>query len=239
MDGSQFQRPAPMWFERYLRERGYPFTREPGLATAAGPGCVVSVAGRTVACAVMGSGGAFDLTALLDGFEDAAHRLGSARYRGTPCVIVVECSAGGWLHSTADICRRLNRLLHGDIPRELHDTPDVPWSPRGDERPEQRLADAYPHISAVAVMARNSHASQWLRTRIVPPPKGLDSHQGWLHTVITEIGRAPRGGFLSVDTLETLGRSASPLPGEIFDGPTDRRWIPDAFGDCIEASGRD
>ncbi|MER6159563.1 hypothetical protein ABT147_29110 [Streptomyces sp. NPDC001868] len=143
---------------------------EPGLATSSGPGHLVSAAGHTVACAVMTGGRTFNLDAFLDGFEEAADRLGSLRERGLPLVVVVERDLDSWFFPTAGINEVLDTLLHGDAPRELYQDPHQgPWSPRGDERPERRLADAHPHISALAVVVQNSHDGPWIQDRGDPP----------------------------------------------------------------------
>lgn len=221
MDESQSADAEPTWFVRLLRERGYAFSSEPGLATSSGPGYLVSAAGHTVACAVMTGGRTFDLDSFLDGFEEAADRLGSLRDRGLPLVVIVEHDLDKWFFPTPTD-RLLDTLLHGDVPRELYDDPLNPWSPRGDERPERRLVDAHPHISALAVVEHNSHGAA-LRRGI---PEPFDPPQKWLQAVLEALPEAPPCYFPSLYLLETLGGTAVTLPREVFDGPMDRRWIP-------------
>uniref|UniRef100_A0AAU1IAV1 Uncharacterized protein n=1 Tax=Streptomyces sp. NBC_00180 TaxID=2903632 RepID=A0AAU1IAV1_9ACTN len=226
MDESQSAVAEPTRFVRFLRERGYAFSSEPGLATASGPGCLISAAGHTVACAVMTVEQTFNLYAFLDGFEETADRLGSLRNQGLPLVVVVESDPDSLFFPTPGD-RLLDTLLHGDVPRELYDDPpQSSWSPRGDERPERRLVDAHPHISAVAVVVHNSHAHQWLRDRFEARPESFDSTREGMDAMVAEILEAPQGGSLSLHIFETLGGTALLLPREVFDGPMDRRWIP-------------
>ncbi|WNZ09147.1 hypothetical protein [Streptomyces sp. 11x1] len=223
MDESQSAVAEPTWFVRSLRERGYAFSSEPGLATSSGPGYLVSAAGHTVACAVMTGGRTFNLDSFLDGFEEAADRLGSLRDRGLPLVVVVERDLDSWFFPDPG-SRLLDTLLHGDVPRELYDDPPrSPWSPRGDERPERRLVDAHPHISALAVVYHHSSPDA-PRLRDIPEP--FDPPQEWLQALLEALPEAPSGSFSSLHLLETLGGTAATLPREVFDGPMDRRWIP-------------
>ena len=45
----------------------------------------------------------------------------------------------------------------------------------------------------------------------------------------TEASRdAPEGDELYLEVFETLSPTAVPLPHDVFDGPRDRRWVPNA-----------
>ncbi len=86
----------------------------------------------------------------------------------------------------------------------------------------------HPYISAVAVMRREDHAASWAGAWFDENRAKYDDAQA-MAAAFTEASRdAPEGDELYLEVFETLSPTAVPLPRDVFDGPRDRRWVPNA-----------
>jgi len=98
------------------------------------------------------------------------------------------------------------------------------------------LRNDHPYISAVAVVRREDHAALWAaewfdaHRDAFGPGDAEDGGEGTKAMVaaFAEASKtgAPEGDDLFLEVFEMLSTAAVPLPRDVFNGPRDRRWVP-------------
>ncbi|MCJ0875681.1 hypothetical protein, partial [Streptomyces sp. AP-93] len=89
------------------------------------------------------------------------------------------------------------------------------------------LRSDHPYVSAVAVVRREDHAAEWASSWFDENRARFGEDAQAMVAALAEASQgAPEGDDLFPEIFETLSTEAVPLPREVFNGPRDRRWIP-------------
>ncbi|MFJ2937939.1 hypothetical protein ACIO8G_34890 [Streptomyces sp. NPDC087219] len=236
---------------RYLRERGYTFEVEPEFGTGRHPDYLISAGKHSIVAEVKAfeTYGMFanavpgqvmtrslsDALAPIRGkIKEAAGQLKGLQDRGWPLVVVLDNPAGRPI--PLDSPYMILSAMYGDL------TLNAPLEPEGvlgEFRAvagrNGKLRNDHAYISAVAVVRREDHAALWAaqwfdeHREAFGPGGAEDGDQGTRAMVaaFAEASKdAPEGDDIFLEVFETLSDSAVPLPRDVFNGPRDRRWVP-------------
>ncbi|MFF2572691.1 hypothetical protein [Streptomyces sp. NPDC058084] len=238
---------------RYLRERGYTFEVEPEFGTGRHPDYLISAGEHTLVAEVK----AFETYGMFEGaipgqvmtrslddalvpirkkIKEAAGQLKGLQGRGWPLVIVLDNPGGRPI--PFDSPYMILSAMYGDL---TLNAPLGPGGVLGEFRAvagrNGKLRNDHAYISAVAVVRREDHAALWAaqwfdeHREDFGPGDADDDGQGTRAMVaaFAEASKdAPEGDDIFLEVFETLSDSAVPLPREVFNGPRDRRWVPNA-----------
>lgn len=236
---------------RYLRERGYTFEVEPEFDTGRHPDYLISAGGHTIVAEVKAfeTYGMFEnavpgqmmtrsledaLAPIRKKIKDAAGQLRGLQGRGWPLVVVLDNPGGRPI--PFDSAHMILSAMYGDLTLEA---PVDPEGALGDFRAvagrNGKLRNNHAYISAVAVVRREEHAALWAAQWFDEHREGFgpgdadDGDQGAkaMAAAFAEASKdAPEGDDIFLEVFETLSGSAAPLPRDVFNGPRDRRWVP-------------
>jgi hypothetical protein len=239
---------------RYLRERGYAFEVEPEFGTGRHPDYLITAGEHTIVAEVKAfeTHGMFQdavpgqlmarsledaLAPVRKQIKKAAGQLRGLQGRGWPLMVVLDNPGGRPI--PFDSPHLVLSAMYGDL--TLH-APVEPGGTLGEFRAvagrNGSLRNDHPYISAVAVVRREDHAAEWAA-------KWVDVHRGEfglgdaddggqgaraMVAAFAEASKdgAPEGDDLFLEVFETLSTAAAPLPRDVFNGPRDRRWVPNA-----------
>ncbi|MER5572380.1 hypothetical protein [Streptomyces massasporeus] len=229
---------------RYLRERGYTFEVEPEFGTGRHPDYLVTAGDHTLVAEVKAfeTYGMFEnavpgqvmsrtlteaLAPVRKQIKKAAGQLKGLRDRGWPLVIVLDNPGGRPI--PFDTPHMVLSAMYGDLTMEAPVLADGSLGDfRGVAGRNGSLRTDHPYISAVAVMRREDHSASWAGAWFDENRAQYDDAQS-MAAAFTEASRdAPEGDELYLEVFETLSPTAVPLPRDVFDGPRDRRWVPNA-----------
>ncbi|QXE38789.1 hypothetical protein KQY30_35915 [Streptomyces sp. GMY02] len=236
---------------RYLRETGYAFEVEPELGTGRYPDYLITAGEHTIVAEVKAfeTYGIFENAALRQPMarsqedalapirkkiKEAAGQLRDLQDRGRPLVVVLDNPGGRPI--PFDSPHLIISAMYGDLALEA---PLEPGGTLGEFRAvagrNGRLRNTHAYVSAVAVVRREAHATPWAsqwfdeHRKDFGPGDAYDGNQGMkaMGAAFVEASKnAPEGDDLFLDIFETLSDSAVPLPRDVFNGPRDRRWVP-------------
>jgi hypothetical protein len=130
--------------------------------------------------------------------------------------------------------------MYGDITGEFSisadgSTSEITWKAGPNRRlrvtdPEtgEAMGGHHPYISAVAVLHRRLHASDWAHDWLTEHRSDYATHTELVAALMEAASKSdvPPGDELYLDVFETVSDIAVPLPRELFNGPDDRRWFP-------------
>jgi hypothetical protein len=92
-----------------------------------------------------------------------------------------------------------------------------------------KLTNDHPYVSAVAVVRREDHAAPWVSEWVDTHQAGFGDDVQALTAALAEASQdAPEGDDIFLEVFETISETAVPLPRDIFNGPRDLRWVPNA-----------
>ncbi|MEW2172373.1 hypothetical protein AB0935_20925 [Streptomyces sp. NPDC007027] len=235
-------------FSRYLKERSYTFVREPdNLGIEKRPDFLISVSKYQLAAEVK----AFDTFGILERLEPgqvgarslkdalkpirkqiegAAGQLKGLQGREMPLVVVLDNPVGRPIPMDASM---IMSAMYGDLTVHLNGDPNGTATSELVAGRNGQLRNYHPYISAVVVIRREDLAAQWAA-------KWMDDHlaqfpdfrKGDVKPLVEAFAEAqqyaPEGDVLYVEVFETISEAAVPLPRDVFDGPRDLRWVPNA-----------
>ncbi|MBC2904812.1 hypothetical protein [Streptomyces cupreus] len=231
---------------RYLNERGYTFAVEPDLGIDKRPDFLVTAAGHTVVAEVKAfeTYGMFTdavpnqlmarslkeaLRPIRRQIANAAGQLRGLQDRGWPLVVVLDNPAGRPI--PIDSPHMVISAMYGDFRMEAPVLADGSLSDfQAVAGRNGKLTNDHPYISAVAVVRREDHAAAWAA-------QWFDTHQADFGDDVTALSAsfaeasatdAPLGDEVFLEIFETISPTAVPLPRDIFNGPRDLRWVPNA-----------
>ncbi|MFI5748993.1 hypothetical protein ACIBBE_24375 [Streptomyces sp. NPDC051644] len=238
---------------QYLRERGYTFEVEPEFGTGRHPDYLISAGEHTIVAEVKAfeTYGMFQvpvagqvmtrsledaLSPIRKQIKKAAGQLRGLQDRRWPLVVVLDNPGGRPI--PLDSPHMVLSAMYGDLTLQASFEPD---GGLGEFQPvagrNGSLRTDHPYISAVAVVRREDHAALWAAEWFdahrdgFGPAGAEDGGQGAKAMVaaFAEASKdAPEGHDIFLEVFETLSASAVPLPRDVFTGPRDRRWIPNA-----------
>lgn len=246
---------AEAWFARCLTERGYAFEYEPDLQIDRRPDFLVHVDGVRIAAEVKAFDPHAEADELMKYYravqageapptrtrklEDvlkpmrnqihaAAKQLRGLRDRAMPLVVVL-ANPGSRLVPVTEPAMVVS-AMYGDLGLEA---PLLPGGHVGEFRTVMqrngKLTNDHPYISAVVVVRRELRAERWAHDWFSTHQGEFapDDLAGVLSALKAASVDAPDGDELFMDVYETVSTGAVPLPRHVFNGPGDRRWIPD------------
>ncbi|MEV6871745.1 hypothetical protein [Amycolatopsis sp. NPDC051128] len=231
-------------FERYLGERGYSWRREPAdLGTKKRPDYLVDADGRSVVCevkalntagvlaAARGEGpfiGARNMKELVaplrEDIKSAAAQLKDLQDRDWPLVVVLS-NPFGFLVPTDP--KSVMAAMYGDFElgaSQLEDGSLGEFSLVAGRN--GRLTTHHAYLSAVAMLRVSPLARAW-SDQWIAEHRAQYEDASTLTAALLRAARvdAPLGEVLSLDVIETVSPTATPLPRDIFNGPGDRRFV--------------
>ncbi|WP_327378872.1 hypothetical protein OG393_33710 (plasmid) [Streptomyces sp. NBC_01216] len=228
---------------RYLRERGYTFEVEPEFGIGRHPDYLITAGEHTLVAEVKAfeTYGMFEnavpgqvmsrslseaLAPIRKQIKKAAGQLKGLRDRGWPLVIVLDNPGGRPI--PFDSPHMILSAMCGDLTVQAPVLPDgVLGDFRGVAGRNGSLRNDHPYVSAVAVVRREDHAAQWAGAWFEENRAQFGDDVLALVAAFTEASQdAPEGDELFLEVYETLSTEAVPLPRDVFNGPRDRRWIP-------------
>lgn len=234
---------------RYLRERGYTYEIEPEFGTGRHPDYLITAAEHTIVAEVK----SFDTKGLFQDFEAAAQdgigqvlsrpvgdglaplrktikkaagQLKGLQDRGWPLVVVLDNPAGRPIPFTSEL---IVSAMYGDLAFQVSAPTDGSHADlQAIAGRNGRLTNDHTYISAVAVVRHESHAAQWAaRWFDTHRPTFADGTE--MAAAFAAAGAdAPAGDEIFLEVFETVSTSAVPLPRDVFNGPRDVRWAPNA-----------
>ncbi|SDN27788.1 hypothetical protein SAMN04488074_14315 [Lentzea albidocapillata subsp. violacea] len=246
--------PAEARFEHYLRERGYGFEHEPDLATGKRPDYLVRANPHEFVCEIKsfntagtcGSGrvGALSQAEVLKPIRKHI-TTAAVQLKGIPDrpLVVVLANPKGCPIPLDPFS--VMAAMYGDVGVEFSvtadgDGGDVSWTTGFNRKlavvnPEtgERIGGDHEYVSAVAVLRREDLAFQeWSRRWRVehgadfPCGATTKAAVAFLEAAAGDDG-VPHSDDVFLDVFETVSSQAVPLPRDVFNGPNDRRWVPD------------
>ncbi|MFE7777671.1 nuclease-related domain-containing protein [Streptomyces sp. NPDC057445] len=237
---------------RYLRERDYSFQVEPDFGTGRHPDYLITAGEHTIVAevkafetygmfenAVLGQVMARSLEDALPPIrkqiKKAAGQLRGLRDRGWPLVVVLDNPAGRPIPFDSHM---VLSAMYGDLALQAPLEPDgVLGEFRAVAGRNGSLRNDHPYISAVAVVRREDHAALWAADwfeahRADFGPAGAEESGQATKAMVAAFAEAskdaPEGDDIYLEVFETLSATSVPLPRDVFNGPRDRRWIPNA-----------
>lgn len=246
--------PAEALFERYLTDRGYVFEYEQDLGTPKRPDYLVHAVGSEVVCEVksfstMGifasPGGntvgtrlqAEALASVRSHISKAAAQLKGIE--GRPLVVVLANPLGQPVPLEP---YEVMAAMYGDLTvqfplRADGSTGNATWHAGRNRRLRVTNPDSgeaaggdHAYISAIAVLRnRNLAFDSWSKDWF---EQHRDEHPDAASTSVSFLAAAQYAGVPGSDDVflhvfETVSEEAVQLPRDIFNGPHDRRWVPD------------
>ncbi|MFB9729557.1 hypothetical protein [Haloechinothrix salitolerans] len=248
MNGMDVSRRGEQLFERYLNERGYRWEPHPDLGIGKRPDYLVDAAGARIVCEVksFNSDGLFSAPGLKigsrsmdavlaphrDDIKKAASQLKRLKDRGWPLMVVLSNPAGYAVPTDPSL---VAAAMYGDpiLTAPAFDDGSLgEFTMSGGQNGRLRIHHTY--ISAVAVLRQTSHAAEWARRWIAENHERYSDPECLVADLLAaEKIQAPDGGDVFLDVIETMSESATPLPRDVFDGPRDRRFGPNASRTAI------
>jgi len=230
---------------RYLLERGYTFEVEPEFGTGRHPDYLITAGEHTVVAEVKAfeTYGMFEnavpgqvmsrslaeaLAPIRKQIKKAAGQLKGLKDRGWPLVIMLDNPGGRPI--PFDSPHMILSAMYGDLTLQVPVLVDGALGDfRGVAGRNGSLRTDHPYVSAIAVVRREDHAAQWAGAWFDENRAQFGDDTRALVAGFAEASKdAPEGDELYLEVFETLSPRAVPLPRDVFDGPRDRRWIPNA-----------
>ncbi|MFI9588098.1 nuclease-related domain-containing protein [Streptomyces sp. NPDC052236] len=228
---------------RYLTERGYSFEVEPDLGIIKRPDFLITT-DRTVVVEVKAfeTYGMFEnpvlnqpmarsltdaLKPIRKQIEAAAKQLKPLQDRGWPLVVMLANPGRRPIPFTSSM---IFSAMYGDLEMQAPMLSDGSLGEfRGAAGLNGKLRNHHAYISAVAVARRRDHSAQWAA-------EWCDAHEAEFGDDVTGLVAAlaeahqdaPEGDEVFLEVFETLSSTAVPLPRDIFNGPGDLHWVPNA-----------
>ena len=225
-------RQARRWFERYLRDHGYEYVREPRLGREAHVDLLVRRGGVEFVCAIrgfeephpierrFGTGGLVVPTDVMYGpmravVDDAAGQLEPLAGSPWPLLVVL----ANPLHFYVPLTISCVAEAINDVGGERTYLPEVPVT-KGFE-----LRSKHPHISAVVMVSERSllqeHFSRWHNQWRKENPRvvGRALDNAWAAS--PEAASPAKHKTYLVELLATGSPQTVPVRGSVFDGPRD------------------
>lgn len=228
---------------RYLRERGYAFEVEPEFGTGRHPDYLITAGEHTLVAEVKAfeTYGMFEdavpeqvmsrslteaLVPIRKQIKKAAGQLKGLQDRGWPLVIMLDNPGGRPI--PFDSPHLILSAMYGDLTLQAPVMADgVLGDFTGVAGRNGSLRNDHPYISAIAVVRREDHAAQWAGAWHDQNRAQFGNDDQALAAAFAKASHeAPEGDDLFLEVFETLSTEAVPLPRKVFNGPRDRRWIP-------------
>ncbi|MER7688671.1 hypothetical protein [Streptomyces sp. NPDC097610] len=227
---------------RYLQERGYTFEMEPEFGTGRHPDYLITAGEHTVVAEVKAfeTYGMFEnaipgqvmsrsltdaLAPIRKQIKKAAGQLKGLQDRGWPLVIVLDNPGGRPIPFDTHL---IVSAMYGDLTMQAPVLADGSLGDfRGVAGRNGSLRTDHPYVSAIAVVRREDHGAAWAGAWFdVHREQFGDDAQALVAAFAEASIEAPEGDELYLEVFETLSTAAVPLPRDVFDGPRDRRWVP-------------
>ncbi|MEV4315148.1 hypothetical protein [Actinocrispum sp. NPDC049592] len=242
--------PAQTRFEQYLYELGYEFDYEPDLGNGKRPDYLVSAHRHELVCEVKSfdTAGAFGTAQVgtlsqEDVLAPIRKQIGKAseQLKGIPSRPLVVVLANPRACPVPLDPFSVMAAMYGDVEVEIPVSDegvggDATWTTGYNRKlrvvdPEtgEQVGGHHEYISAVIVLrhedlAFRGWARRWKELNRGSSSDGTNETAAFLKAASGE--GVPHSEDVFLDIFETVSDQAVPLPREVFNGPHDRRWVP-------------